>query len=65
MTLKEIQDRVKRISEMVSDDEGAHCEEDRLREDFIQHIVECGAEFSKMAKLVLSTNSFDFCRWGA
>jgi len=50
------------------DDEVAHIREDELREMLIAYVSQGhfdSAELVEMAKLVLSTNDLEFCRWCA
>ena len=70
MTYKEVQRRVAEIyfeGVTKSDDESGHILEDKLREDFIKYILEDSkeAKYKILAKLILSTNQFDFSRWCA
>jgi hypothetical protein len=66
MDLKEIQRRIEEIESNKRDDQRAHSEEDRLREDFIVFIAENGnKKLSEMAREIMKTNDIDFARWCA
>jgi len=47
------------------DDERGHSKEDGLRSDFIRFVAEREDELGEIARIVLSTDSFDFARWCA
>lgn len=67
MTLDEIKIRVARIKEFSVDPELAHGDEDDLRHMFILEVARmCTDErIKEMARAVLETDKFDFCRWCA
>jgi hypothetical protein len=66
MTIEHIKESISYIQDRINDDEKAHLAEDELREAFIRYIAEGGKEqLAEKARLVLSTNEFDFERWYA
>lgn len=71
MTLKEIEARIFHIHEIRGDDEMAHSEEDKLRDDFITYIASLSclsdelAYLPEKARLVLTTSEIEFSRWCA
>lgn len=66
MNMQEVIDRVDSIRRTgEGDDEAAHSMEDKLYRDFIAHVTKRKGKLGQMAKVVLSTQDFDFCRWTA
>ncbi len=68
MTREEATKAANDISRMAGDNEHAHFEEDKLRENFLI-ALSCGniepGDVVEIAKIVLSTSSIDFPRWYA
>ena len=66
MTLEEVKSCVEEIENEKGDDEEAHCEEDRLYENFIKHVASAGNdELKEMAVEILKTKDISFSRWYA
>lgn len=66
MTLEEIKNRVKEISDMAGDSEAAHSMEDSLMRDFISHVsAVADKELADMACEVMLTENIAFSRWCA
>lgn len=65
MTQEEIKQRLGSIRACMDDNESAHCMEDSLRGDFILYVANNGGELAEMAKLILTSDDFNFTRWYA
>jgi len=65
MTRDEALEAVAKIASLVDDDEVAHSMEDNLRGAFIEYAAELPGELGEIAKIVLSTDALNFCRWYA
>ncbi len=65
MTIEEAQRRVDVIAASVGDDEGAHIEEDSLRNDILVAIAGGDANPVGLAMIALKTNDLNFSRWCA
>jgi hypothetical protein len=65
MTIDEAKARFEKIYAMRGDDEAAHSEEDRFREDVLEAIARGEENPVSLASIALSTSAIDFCRWCA
>ncbi len=66
ITVSDARKRLKSIRESADyDDEAAHSEEDKLREQVLEAIVEGSPDPVALAKVALKTREIDFARWCA
>jgi hypothetical protein len=65
LTVALVRARVRKISEMVWDDERAHGEEDSLYHDVLTAIANGAQDGPRMATEALKTKAIDFQRWCA
>jgi leucyl aminopeptidase (aminopeptidase T) len=67
MTIEDVEKRIEEIREQArrGDSEGAHCDEDALREEVLQAIAEGAANARELARLALTTNQIEFSHWYA
>ena len=65
MTIEEAQKRVDKVAACRGDDEGAHSEEDSLRNDILVAIAGGDPNPVGLAMIALKTNDIDFARWCA
>jgi hypothetical protein len=65
VTVNTARKRLRRIREEAWDDEVAHDDEDRLRADVLQAIVDGSPDYKALARIALSTRKIQFSRWCA
>lgn len=66
MELEEIYRRLRNIENISDDDEVAHCKEKELFVDFVKYIAENDqTHLGAKAKLILTVEKIEFCRWFA
>jgi hypothetical protein len=65
MNTSDIALRLADIAASAGDDEGAHCMQDELYEDFIAHVATLESDLGICARLVLTVRDIEFERWYA
>ena len=66
MTIDEVKNYIAQIKACQHDDEVAHSKEDALRADVLAAIADGTCEDPReCARLALTTDDLDFCRWCA
>lgn len=65
MKVNEVKERIEGIKEVVYDDETAHILEDNLYHDFVEYVAQEKGKAARIARLILTTDKIEFCRWCA
>ena len=65
ITIEQVKQAIESIKDITWDDEAAHGKEDSLRDQVLQAIANGSPDSQELARLALTTNDIDFCRWCA